>query len=373
MAEVTDIAENNKEVNMNTILSTVIKAMIDDGIDYIWVSSPENHRYVTGFNNPDGRVLIGRDETVMLADFRYYEEARRTAREGITVIRPEGRMISGYVADTVGGAGKVRIGYEQSHLTCGELDKLKGAVPEGEFVPVGDIFTELRKVKKPYERECIKKAQVITDAAFSHIVNTLSPGMTELEVAAELEYFMKKSGAEAISFETIAVSGKNSSSPHKTPENRQLEAGFLTMDFGAVIDGYHSDMTRTVVIGKATAEMRHLYNTVLAAQRAVLDVISAGSGNFAMDKIARDIIDGAGYKGAFGHALGHGVGLEIHEEPTLSPRSDGSVLVPGNVVTVEPGIYIAGKYGCRIEDMVIITEDGAEDITASSKELIEIY
>ena len=357
---------------MNTILPTVIETMARDGLDYVWVSSPENHRYITGFNNPDGRVLIGQSETVMLADFRYYEEAKRTAREGVTVIRPEGRMISGYVADTIGGKGKLRIGYEESHLTCAELDALKKAVPDGEFVPAGKIFAEMRRVKKPYEIECIKKAQVITDAAFSHIVSVLNPNMTELEVAAELEYFMKKSGAEAISFETIAVSGKNSSSPHKTPENRRLEPGFLTMDFGAVIDGYHSDMTRTVVIGKADAEMRRLYETVLAAQKAVLEVISVSKANFEMDKIARDIIDNAGYKGTFGHSLGHGVGLEIHEDPNLSPRDNGLTLVPGNVVTVEPGIYIEGKYGCRIEDMVIITADGAEDITGSAKELIEI-
>ena len=358
---------------MDTILSSVKNAMARDGLDYIWVSSPENHRYVTGFNNPDGRVLVGHDDTFMLADFRYIEEGRRTAREGITAVCPEGRFISGFVADTLGGSEKLRIGYEQSRLTCSELDALKNAVPQAEFVPAGGIFDELRKTKKPYEAECIKKAQIITDGAFSHILNVLSSDMTELEVAAELEYYMKKSGAEAISFETIAVSGKNSSSPHKTPENRKLEHGFLTMDFGAVIDGYHSDMTRTVVIGKADDEMRRLYDTVLTAQKAVLDVISVGKANFEMDKIARDIIDGAGYKGAFGHSLGHGVGLEIHEEPNLSPRDNGQILVPRNVVTVEPGIYLEGLYGCRIEDMVIITEDGAEDITNSPKELIEIY
>lgn len=358
---------------MNTILSAVKEKMVRDNLDYIWASSPENHRYVTGFNNPDGRVLIGHDDSYMLADFRYIEEGRRTARDGITAVCPEGRFISGFVSDTIGGKGKLRIGYEQSRLTCAELDALKNALPEAEFVPAGGIFDELRRTKKAYEVECIKKAQVITDAAFKHVLGVLSPNMTELEVAAELEYFMKKSGAEAISFETIAVSGKNSSSPHKTPENRKLEHGFLTMDFGAVIDGYHSDMTRTVVIGKADADMRRLYDTVLTAQKAVLDVISVGKANFEMDKIARDIIDNAGYKGAFGHSLGHGVGLEIHEEPNLSPRDQGLVLVPGNVVTVEPGIYLEGQYGCRIEDMVIITEDGAEDITTSPKELIEIF
>lgn len=357
---------------MNKTLSLIIDSMAREGLDYIWVSSPENHRYSTGFGNPDGRVLIGHDETVMFADFRYYEEGCRTAYEGVTVVKPTGRIISGHVKDMLSGKGAVRIGIEEGHVTYGEAKALEEALPEAEFVPAGKIFSALRQIKTPRETELIKAAQKITDDAFAHILTVLSPKMTELEVAAELEYYMKRHGAEEISFETIAVSGKNSSSPHKTPEARQLEQGFLTMDFGAVVGGYHSDMTRTVVIGRADEEMRRLYDTVLTAQKAVLDVISVGLKNHDMDKIARGIIDGAGYEGTFGHSLGHGVGLEIHEDPNLSPRDSGLVLTAGNVVTVEPGIYIAGKYGCRIEDMVIITEDGAEDITHSAKELIEI-
>jgi len=357
---------------MNQTLSSIIDLMKKEGIDYIWVSSPENHLYSTGFNNPDGRVLIGADETVMFADFRYFEEAQRTAFAGICVVKPSGRIISGHGKDMLADKGDICIGIEEGHLTCGESDALRSALPQAKIVFAGKIFSSLRQIKKPHEIALIKEAQRITDDAFAHILNVLSPRMTELEVAAELEYHMKKNGAEAISFETIAVSGKNSSSPHKTPENRQLEPGFLTMDFGAVVGGYHSDMTRTVVIGKADEEMRHLYGTVLHAQTAVLDVISAGLKNHEMDRIARDIIDGAGYAGTFGHSLGHGVGLEIHENPGLYTRDDGLVLTAGNVVTVEPGIYIAGKYGCRIEDMVVITAGGAEDITHSPKDLIEI-
>lgn len=357
---------------MYKALADIQAAMAREGIDHIWVSSPENHRYSTGFGNPDGRVLIGESEAVMLADFRYFEEASRVAPEGVRAVMPEGRFISGYVKEYFEGRGKVRIGYEERHLTCAELDALKAAVPEAEFVPAGGIFNRLRQIKTPEEIGHIKAAQRITDGAFSHILTVLSENMTELDVAAELEYYMKKNGAEAISFETIAVSGKNSSSPHKTPENRRLEQGFLTMDFGAVVGGYHSDMTRTVVIGRADAEMRRVYGTVLRAQEAVLEVICEGLRNHEMDRIARDIIDGAGYKGTFGHSLGHGVGLEIHEEPGLYTRDDGLVLTEGNVVTVEPGIYISGRYGCRIEDMVVITKGGAEDITHSPKELIEI-
>jgi len=357
---------------MYKTLSDIQASMAKEGIDHIWVSSPENHRYSTGFGNPDGRVIIGMDEAVMLADFRYFEEAARVAPEGVRAVQPEGRFISGYVKEYFSDRGKVRIGYEEGHLTCAEFDALKAAVPEAEFVPAGKIFSRLRQIKTPEEIGRIKEAQRITDAAFSHILTVLSGNMTELDVVAELEYYMKKNGADAISFDTIAVSGKNSSSPHKTPENRRLEPGFLTMDFGAMVDGYHADMTRTVVIGRADSEMRRVYETVLRAQEAVLDVISEGMKNHEMDRIARDIIDGAGYKGMFGHSLGHGVGLEIHEDPGLYTRDDGLVLTAGNVVTVEPGIYISGMYGCRIEDMVVITPGGAEDITLSSKELIEI-
>lgn len=357
---------------MNTTLRSIIDSMKEEDLDYLWVSSPENHKYSTGFTNPDGRVLIGADEAVMFADFRYFEEAERTAYEGVRAFMPTGRIISHHLREMLSGKGSVRIGYEERHLTCAELDSLKSTLPEVQPVPAGKIFSALRQVKGPHEIAFIKKAQRITDDAFTHILGVIDPRMTELEVAAELEYFMKKNGAEQISFETIAVSGRNSSSPHKTPENRPLERGFLTMDFGAVVGGYHSDMTRTVVIGKADSEMRRVYDTVLRAQRAVLEVISVGLKNHEMDKIARDIIDEAGYKGAFGHSLGHGVGLEIHEEPGLYSRDDGLTLLPGNVVTVEPGIYLQGKYGCRIEDMVVITESGAEDITHSPKELIEI-
>ena len=196
---------------------------------------------------------------------------------------------------------------------------------------------------------------------------------TETYVAAQLEFLMRKNGSEGASFDTIAVSGSNSSSPHGVPRNVKLEKGFLTLDFGAMIGGYHSDMTRTIVIGKADDKMKHLYNTVLDAQMAVLDVIKEGESCFKMDKIARDIINERGYEGAFGHGLGHGVGLEIHEAPNLSPRSGDRKLICGDIVTVEPGIYLEGKYGCRIEDMVAITEDGIRNFTKSNKELIEIY
>ena len=222
----------------------------------------------------------------------------------------------------------------------------------------------------------MKKAQSITDAAFAHIIKFITPNMTEIEVALELEFFMRRMGSEGVAFDTIAVSGSASSLPHGVPRNVKLEKGFFTMDYGAKFDGYCSDMTRTVVLGKADADMKKLYNTVLTAQKAALEHIKEGNLCRDCDKIARDIIDNAGYKGRFGHSLGHGVGMYIHEAPTLSGKAPEDLrLTRGHVVTDEPGIYIEGLYGCRIEDMIaIMPDDGSTyDFTQSPKELIELF
>jgi len=208
--------------------------------------------------------------------------------------------------------------------------------------------------------------------AFDHILKVLTPEMTELDVAVELEFFLRKHGASGKSFDFITVSGEASSLPHGEPKDRKLRPGFLTMDFGCVYNGYCSDMTRTVCLGKADAEMKKLYNTVLEAQLAALAIINDGMKCADVDAAARRIIDKE-YAGKFGHGLGHGVGKFIHEAPRLSPKAGDTVLRPGHVVTVEPGIYLEGKYGCRIEDMVFIHEGKAEDITHSPKELIELF
>jgi Xaa-Pro aminopeptidase len=229
----------------------------------------------------------------------------------------------------------------------------------------------LREVKDKGEIEKINQAQIITDMAFEHILGILSTDITETDVACELEYFMRKNGAEDKSFETIAVSGKKSSLPHGVPSNTRLEKGFLTMDFGATFEGYHADMTRTVSIGKADEKMIEIYDTVLKAQLSALECLRVGITGADADRVAREIIDKK-FKGAFGHSLGHGVGLEIHESPTLSYRNDFP-LETGNVVTVEPGIYIPNFGGVRIEDLVVIRESGCENLTSSVKELIEIY
>jgi Xaa-Pro aminopeptidase len=242
-----------------------------------------------------------------------------------------------------------------------------------DFVPLGTMLTDLRSVKTEEEIAKIKCAQKITDLAFSHILSIMHPKMTETEVALELAYFMQKNGAAGTSFETIAVSGAASALPHGKCRNLPISKGFLTMDFGCVYQGYCSDMTRTVAIGKASEDMKHLYQTVLSAQAAAIQSIRAGAVCADVDAVARTIIEQNGYKGAFGHGLGHGVGLDIHELPNLSPSAKEQRLRSGNIVTVEPGIYLRGKYGCRIEDMGCVTEGGFDNFTSASKELIELF
>ncbi|MCQ2423607.1 MAG: Xaa-Pro peptidase family protein [Clostridia bacterium] len=359
---------NKKEIIAQR-LAHLREEMAANGWDGVYVTSAENHRYICGFNNPDGQVFVGLENAYVFADFRYIEAARREVPDCLTVIMPEGRR-SDYLAKYTAGAAV--IAFEDRKLSVYDLGTLEKDLPGVKFVPAGNLFPEIRRIKTPDEIAAIVAAQRIAEGAFEHILSVLNYDMTETEVAAELEYYMKKNGAEDKSFDTIAVSGTNSSSPHGVPRPVKLERGFLTMDYGATVDGYHSDMTRTVVIGKADADERRLYDTVLRAQCAAIDAIRAGEENFAMDKVARDIIEGAGYKGCFGHSLGHGVGLEIHELPTMAPRQTGAHLAPHEIVTVEPGIYIEGKYGCRIEDMLEVTENGSVNLTRAPKELIEI-
>ena len=344
--------------------------MAEMGLDAIYINSAENHLYMTDFDNPDGWVFVTKDKSYVFADSRYIEAAKAESSELCTVCLPGKPTIQEIVRDN----GVKTIGYEDRRMTCSALSGLKRSL-DGmgcEFAPVGGIFTEIRAIKTSDEVENIIAAQRIAEGAFHHLLKVIHYDMTEIEVAAELEYYMKKNGSQKPSFDTICVSGSASSRPHGVPRPVKLEKGFLTMDYGAMVGGYHSDMTRTVVIGKADADIKKLYDTVLEAQLAAIDAITEGAKNAEMDKIARDIIDGAGYEGKFGHSLGHGVGLEIHEQPGLSGGMGDATLKPGQIVTVEPGIYIEGKYGCRIEDMVLVEEGGKRNLTDCPKEMIEI-
>ena len=344
--------------------------MKDNGIDAVYVTSPENFLYMSGYNNPDGHMLITMNASYSYNDFRYIEAARAQSFDYVTVLpTPENSMFDIIKTEMIGV-----VAYENTKLTVAGYDSLVNGIDNANVktVPLGECFTELRAIKDADEIESIVAAQRIAEGAFAHVIGMLNYNMTEIEVAAELEYFMKKNGSEKPAFDTIAVSGTASSLPHGVPRAVKLERGFLTMDYGAVINGYCSDMTRTIVIGKADEDIKKIYNTVLKAQLDAEAAIKAGADCGEIDKIARDIIYGAGYEGRFGHGLGHGVGLLIHELPNQNMRSFGRRLVIGNVVTVEPGIYMEGLYGCRIEDMLAVTDDGAVNLTNCTKELIEI-
>lgn len=347
-----------------------LRAKLDAlGIDACLVTSGISHRYLTSIDNDSAFLLITKENAYALEDFRYTEIARTTLDGIYTVIDPKSRPFD-IINEVIANEKINTVGIENRSITVYEYEQFKNKI-KARLSFIDDVIISMREVKSPEELNKIAIAQEITDGAFAHILKALTPAMTENDVAAELEYYMRKHGAQDKSFETIAVSGAKSSMPHGTPSDTKLKKGFLTMDFGALYDGYHADMTRTVCIGKADGDMKKLYNTVLTAQKSALEFLKAGVKCSDADKIARDIID-KDYKDCFGHSLGHGVGLEIHEQPNLSPSSP-KILTYGNVVTVEPGIYIAGKYGCRIEDLVIITEGEVRNLTKSPKELIEIY
>ncbi|MDF2539847.1 MAG: yqhT [Herbinix sp.] len=340
-------------------------------LDAVLVSNGNNMRYVSGFAGETGYLYISEKRHAVITDFRYTIQAEMEA-EGYEIITIGSGGYEEAINDIIRTDQVNRLGFESEDMLVSNYNKLKENLAVKEFVPVGNEITRLRRIKTPKELEYIKTAEGIGDKVFSEIITFIKPGMTELEVAARIEYLLKVNGAQGLSFNAIVASGINSSMPHAVPSHKKIETGdFLTMDFGCVYEGYCSDMTRTIVIGKASDKQKEVYNTVLKAQMAALDMIKAGYQGKEIDKIARDIIYQAGYEGCFGHGLGHSVGLHIHENPRLSP-SEEDIILAGMTETVEPGIYIKGFGGVRIEDLVAVTEDGCINFTYSDKALIEL-
>ncbi len=347
-----------------------IKAATDKEFDAVLLVSPINRRYITNFRSSAGYVVIKPDKTYFITDSRYFFAAKEKCTEAEVILQ---NKVYNQLNDLLCRCKKVLI--EEKYLTVADFESFKEKLCDYELVTgASEAVEKLRAVKSDAELSKIIKAQEITDKAFTHIVNRLSDNMgkntvTEADVALELEYFMRKNGADGIAFDTIAVSGAKSSMPHGVPENIPLSKGFLTMDFGASFDGYCSDMTRTICIGKPTQEMIKVYDTVLNAQLLSLEAISAGKSGKEIYAVARDFIYSSGYEGRFGHSLGHSLGLEIHESPNFSPSYEG-IIPERAVLSVEPGIYIDGEFGVRIEDIVNITASGCENLTKSGKELI---
>ena len=350
-------------------LSKLREKMKQNNLDAVIVLNELNQHYLSDFAFTDGLLLITHNNAYLITDFRYYEMALGKADKEFVVTTEADRHT--FITQSLAKDECKTVGFEGGFVSYDTYKNYCARYPDVEFVNMGEMIEELRQIKSPEEIAKMQRAQDITDKAFSHILSVLNPNMTELDVAVELEYAMRKGGADSFAFDTIAVSGDASALPHGTPRNVKLKKGFLTMDFGAKFDGYCSDMTRTVVIGKADEEIKKVYNTVLKAQLAALEYLKAGVDCGETDKVARDIID-KDYKGLFGHSLGHSVGLFIHEKPGLSFKSFGREVRVGEILTVEPGIYLFGKYGCRIEDMVAVEENGVYNFTHSTKELIEI-
>lgn len=359
-----------------THLNRLLEKMKVGEVQAMLVTSEVNQQYLTGFDFTDGYVLVTLSGSYLITDFRYIEAARAAADPDFEILMPETGMLK-KIRELLDSHGIGTLMIEEATLSCQARDRIADVLGEKFRLISGAsaIIDALRLYKDEGEIAAMQRAQDIADAAFDHILQWMTPDMTEIDVALELEFFMRKNGARSTSFDTIAVSGSASSRPHGVPRPVKLEKGFFTMDFGARVDGYCSDMTRTVVLGRADAAMKKLYETVLTAQKAALSAAHEGVGCRALDKIARDIIDNAGYAGRFGHSLGHGVGMYIHENPRLSKgAAENEVLLPGHVVTFEPGIYVEGLYGCRIEDMGAILPDGSlYNFTHSPKELIELF
>jgi Xaa-Pro aminopeptidase len=328
-------------------------------------------RYISGFAGETGYVYISEKRHAVVTDFRYTIQAEMEA-EGYEVITIGNGGYEESLNDLLKIDGIKRLGFEAEDMLFATYNKLKDKLAVQELVPLGNEITAMRRIKTPRELEYIKQAEAIGDQVFTEILGFIRPGMTELEIAARIEYLLKVKGAQGCSFPAIVASGVNSSMPHAVPTSKKIEVGdFLTMDFGCVYEGYCSDMTRTIVIGKASEKQKEVYGTVLKAQLAALDFLKAGVKGKEVDKVARDIIYSAGYEGCFGHGLGHSVGLHIHENPRLSMLEEGTIEA-GMTETVEPGIYIKGFGGVRIEDLVVVTEDGYENFTFSNKNLIEL-
>lgn len=335
-------------------------------LDSLLVTNLYNLRFITGFTGTAGLALITPNDAWFITDFRYTEQAGEQVKE-FKVVQAQKGLID-EVARIAKEAAVERLAFEQDYMTFATYSQYQEKL-SATLEPVSGLIEKLRMVKSPEELEVLKAAAKIADDAFEHICSYIKAGMTELEVSNELEFFMRSQGATSSSFDIIVASGLRSALPHGVASNKKIEQGdLITLDFGALYNGYVSDITRTVAVGEPSDKLKEIYQVVLDSQVLALEKIKPGMTGIEADAIARDYIKSKGYGEAFGHSTGHGIGLEVHEGPGLSFRSE-TVLEPGMAVTVEPGIYLPGIGGVRIEDDILITETGNERLTHSSKEL----
>ncbi len=341
------------------------------GVDALLVTRLPNVRYLTGFTGSNAQVVLGREAAVFLTDGRYDERSRHEVEDLERRIYLDER--SGHLLGACADLGAARVGFEREGLTFGEWRRLTDAAGTTRLEPVGGAVEELRRAKDAEELERIARAQEAADVAFEQVVlGGLQEGVTERELALRLELSMRRAGADDKGFDTIAAFGENAAEPHHEPTDRPLGRGdIVKLDFGARVAGYHSDMTRTVALGEPDPRLREIRDVVAAAQQAGIDAVRAGAALAEVDLAARSVVEAAGLGERFPHGLGHGVGLEIHEIPLLRWDSpEGDRLPLGAVVTIEPGVYVPGLGGARIEDMVEVTADGARVLARSPRELL---
>jgi Xaa-Pro aminopeptidase len=350
-------------------LNRFTEKLKQDKLDRFIVSNIFNVRYLSGFSGSTAWMIVGDEAATLVTDFRYKEQAEAEVYGGIEV-RIDTRNALEATCDMLSGL-EGRIGFESGSVTYASYQKFKGELG-AELVPVEGAIENLRQRKDEGEIASITRAVEIADSVFGEIIKELKPGMTEVDVAARIDFLLRKKSTEVPAFETIVASGEHASLPHATPTARVIREGdLLKMDYGAIWDGYCSDITRTVALGKASDKQREIYGIVLEANKKAIAGMKAGLKASEADGLARQHIEAKGYGENFGHSLGHGVGIEVHEGPRLSQKSD-EVLESGMVATVEPGIYIPGWGGVRIEDVVLIEDDGCKVLTTAAKGLVEV-
>lgn len=356
------------EQSIKNRLKNFRKKLFEKGLDAALVTKRENYLYLSGFTGTFANLIITEKDAILVTDFRYVEQARVQAGNYVII------QYQGNLNDTLNSVIKEKgiriLGFENASVTHQKYSEYSEKLDVEKIQALDSAIEELRIIKDNEELDIIRKAVRIADEAFTHILKYIKPGVAEIEIAAELEYFMKKNGAKGPSFETIVASGHRAAMPHGVASDKKLELGdSITLDYGAINDDYCSDMTRTVFLGKPPEEMKRVYGIVLDAQQKALNGACKGLSGKDIDMIARNIIDENGYGSNFGHGLGHGVGLEIHEDPRLSPSGERT-MENGMVVTVEPGIYVSGLGGVRIEDMIVIKDNAPMVLTTSAKEML---
>jgi Xaa-Pro aminopeptidase len=346
-------------------LATLRKTLTEHELDAIVVSQPENRRYLSGFTGSAGWLFISAERAILATDFRYFDQVGREAPE--FQLAKITTNVDNLLPELVTDLTIERLGFESQHVTVDQLHSWAQAAEGVEWVPLKDTVEAIRAVKEEDEIEALRRSVALTDAAFAHMLEVIEPGMTEQEAAWEIETYMRTHGASKVAFDLIVAAGPNGALPHARAGDHIIQPGEpIVIDIGCVVEGYCSDMTRTFCLGEPSARYLEVWNIVRKAQEAAEAAIRAGISGKEADSVARDLIAEAGYRGYFGHGLGHGVGLAVHENPRASPLSD-QTLEAGMMLTVEPGIYLPGEFGVRIEDLVIIREEGVEILTRTPK------